>query len=598
MYDFSMYSYGLVGNCQISALVSKHGSIDWLCLPRPDSPPVFGQLLDNEGGHFSITLASGHAESTTQHYLANTNILITDIRGPNSEHFRITDFCPRFEQYGRMFRPMSLFRIVEPISGSPFIRVSCNPVTGWNKEEAKSIRGNSHVRFEFRGDCLRLTTSMPLTYLCEKTTFALKEKLYLGLTWSSAIEEDIVQVTESFFQQTKDYWNTWVKHCSIPSMFQAETIRSALALKLHCYEDTGAILAALTTSLPEEPGSGRNWDYRYCWLRDSHFVLSAFHNLGHFEEMEGFLKFFLGIAQKHEDSHERLAPVYTLSQELPLPETRHPLWHGYNGYGPVHTNNQAAEHVQNDVYGEMVLTLSPIYFDERFVHLRTKDHENLLAHLARHCERSISQPDAGLWEVRNGWQDHSFTNLMCWAGLERISRIQNFHHMPNFTFDPIEARDRALIAVLKAAAEGSIRNGPNDISFDSALSLATILRFPDEKLCLATLRDIQKHLALGTTKPASSFFYRYIRNDDFGKPDSAFVICSFWIAQALARLGHRDEAISILKDTTQACNHLGLLSEHYHPLRKNQLGNFPQAYSHVGLINAAFAVSPPWSEIL
>ncbi|MBI2519977.1 MAG: glycoside hydrolase family 15 protein [Bdellovibrio sp.] len=593
-----MYPYGLVGNCQISALISKKGSIDWLCLPRPDSDPVFGRLLDVDGGHFSISLATHDVDVTTQYYLANTNILITEIRGSNNERFRITDFCPRFEQYGRMFRPMSLFRIVEPISGSPFIRVSCKPITGWKKDEAKFIRGNSHVRFEFREDNLRLTTNMPLTYLCEESPFALKEKLYFGLTWSSAIEEDLIQVCERFFQHTQDYWKTWVKHCSIPSLFQAETIRSALALKLHCYEDTGAILAALTTSLPEEPGVERNWDYRYCWLRDAHFLLSAFHNLGHFEEMEGFLKFFLGIAQKFEISKDRLAPVYTLSQGLPLPEIRHSIWRGYNGYGPVQTNNQAAEHVQNDVYGEMVLTLAPIYFDERFVHLRTKDHENLLANLARNCACSISQPDAGLWEVRSGWQEHSFTNLMNWAGLERTLRIQNNGHLKLSQFNAKDAQDQAFAAVEKAAREGSIRNGPNDTSFDSALSLATILRFPREKLCLATVRDIQKHLALGTSRPQSSFFYRYIRNDDFGKPSSAFVICSFWLAQALARLGYKKEASDILEDAIQASNHLGLFSEHYRPHSRTQLGNFPQAYSHVGLINAAFAVSPPWSEIL
>lgn len=593
-----MYPYGLVGNCQISALVSSNGSIDWLCLPRPDSEPVFGRLLDPDGGHLSITAAGEQAATGRQYYQENSNILVTEITTVDGSRFRITDFCPRFEQYGRMYRPMSLFRIVEPLGGSPSIRVSCKPVTGWNKEAAQSIRGNSHLRFDFREDSLRLTANMPLTYLCEEGPFALKEKLYFGLTWSAPIEDDLVLVAERFLHQTQLYWQTWVKHCSIPSLFQGETIRSALALKLHCYEDTGAILAALTTSLPEEPGNKRNWDYRHCWLRDAHFVLSAFHNLGHFEEMEGFLKFFLGIAQKHEASKDRLAPVYNLSQGLPLPETIHPHWRGHNGHGPVRTNNQAAEHVQNDVYGEMVLTLAPIYFDERFFHLRVKEHEDLLSHLAKLCERSISQPDAGLWEARDGWQEHSFTNLMSWAGLERATRIQSYSYLKVMPFDAIAARDRAIAAVEAATKAGSLRNGPKDPSYDAALSLATILRLPRDELCTATVRDIQKHLALGPARPESSFFYRYVREDDFGKPGSAFVICSFWVAQALARLGHKDEARGILEDAVQAANHVGLLAEHFQPQSRTQLGNFPQAYSHVGLINAAFAVSPPWSEVL
>ncbi len=589
-----MYPYGLIGNCQISALVSKEGSIDWLCLPRPDSDPVFGKILDENGGHFSIS-HDGDSAFSRQYYRENTNVLVTEVGKPGGDCFRITDFCPRFEQFGRVYRPMSIFRIVEPISGSPSIKVSCKPVSGWNKQDVKSIRGNSHLRFEIRGDSLRLTTNMPLTYLYEETSFQLKEKIYFGLTWSTAIEEDLIQVSERFLQQTIQYWRTWVKHCSIPSLFQQETIRSALALKLHCYEDTGAILAALTTSLPEEPGSTRNWDYRYCWLRDAHFVLSAFHNLGHFEEMEGFLKFFLGVAQKQETSRERLAPVYTLSQGLPMPETEHPNWGGHSASTPVRTNNQAAEHIQNDVYGEMVLTLAPIYFDERFFHLRDKDHEDLLAHLAKLCDRSISKPDAGLWEVRDGWQEHSFTNLMCWAGLERISRIQNFNYLKNTSFDILAARDRAHAAIVAATKEGSIRNGPTDSSLDSALSLSAILRLPNNTLCLKTIQDIRKNLALDSD---TNFFYRYTRKDDFGKPRSAFLICSFWIAHALARLGEKEEAKRVFENALTSANHVGLLSEHYLPSSKTQLGNFPQAYSHVGLINAAFAISPPWSEVL
>ncbi len=465
-------------------------------------------------------------------------------------------------------------------------------MSGWSKRPIPYTRGNSHLRFETQGDTLRLTTNMPLTYLCEEQSFALHETVHLALTWGTPIEDDLEQVCSSFLEKTAQYWRLWVKHCSIPPQFQTETIRSALALKLHCFEDTGAILAALTTSLPEEHGKNRNWDYRFCWLRDAHFVLSALHNLGQFEEMEGFLKFLLGIAGRLEPSGDSLAPVYTLSQQLPLPEHEHTNWGGHAASLPVRTNNQAAEHVQNDVYGEMVLTLAPIFFDERFLHLRNREHEELLMRLARLCERSISTPDAGLWEVRNHWQEHTFTNLMSWAGLERASRIR-----PSEKF-LVDARERAIRAIEAAQHEGALRNGPADQSFDAALSLAGVLRLPRNDLILNTVRAIQSDLALGEQRPLSSFFYRYRRKDDFGKPHSAFLICSFWVAQALARLGFTEEARAIVEDAASAGNHLGLFSEHYLPDSNLQLGNFPQAYSHVGLINAAFAVSPPWSEVL
>ncbi len=594
-----MYPYGLIGNCQSSALISTMGSIDWLCLPRPDSDPVFGKLLDPDGGHFSISLGDENTHTqSNQYYLDNTNILITELSDSLGNRLRITDFCPRFEQFGRMYRPMSIFRIVEPLSGTPFIRVSCHPVQGWNKVPAKPVRGNSHLRFEFREDTLRLATNMPLTYLCEESVFQLKEKLYFALTWSTGIEEDLAQVSERFLQQTETYWRTWVKHCSIPTLFQKQTIRSALALKLHCYEDTGAILAALTTSLPERIGGERNWDYRFCWLRDSYFVLSAFHNLGHFEEMEGFLKFFLDIAHERADTEHRLAPVYALSRELPLPETEHSNWFGYKNSIPVRTKNQAAEHVQNDVYGEMVLTLAPIYFDDRFIHLRNHHHEGLLEKLALLCDDSISKVDAGLWEIRNKWQEHSFTNLMSWAGLDRISQIQNKGYLKNISLDIKKSKERAFRAVLSGVHQGSIRNSPTEHSFDASLALAPLLRFPDSDICLKTVEEIQKNLVWEATSKQSSFFYRYLRQDDFGKPDSAFVICSFWIAQALARVGKGGDALRLLEEVGEAANHLGLFSEHYSPAEKKQLGNFPQAYSHVGMINTAFAVSPPWSSIL
>lgn len=325
-------------------------------------------------------------------------------------------------------------------------------------------------------------------------------------------------------------------------------------------------------------------------------MLSAFHNLGHFEEVEGFLKFLLNIAHKHETSRDRLSPVYNLSLELPLPETMCVNWDGYQMSGPVRNRNQAAEHVQNDVYGEMILTLAPIFFDERFYHLRTRDHEGLLESLGKLCVKSIGQPDAGLWEIRNGWQEHTFTNLMSWAGLERLERIQSLGYLKNISIDLASERKRAEIAVERGVREGSVRNGPNDESYDAALSLLAILRFPNKDIVEATVKGICK--ALAVDRKGEGFYYRYIRNDDFGAPQSAFVVCSFWIAQALGQLGHIREAREILKKATQSANHLGLYSEHFTKEGNVQRGNFPQAYSHVGLINTAFTVSPPWSEIL
>jgi GH15 family glucan-1,4-alpha-glucosidase len=592
-----MYPYGLIGNCSVSALVSTQGSIDWLCLPRPDSPPVFGRLLDPAGGHFSITSPLASRE-TSQRYAPNTNVLITTITLHNRDAFRITDFCPRFPQYGRMYRPASLFRVVEPVSGTPVVQVSCRPVSGWDKQAVAPTWGNSHLRYEIRGEALRLLTNMPLTNLCDEKPVALTKKLYFGLTWGVGIEDDLVKVSEDFCENTIRYWRIWVKNCSVPLLHQAAVIRSALALKLHCFEDTGAILAALTTSLPEQPGAGRNWDYRYCWLRDAYFTLSAFHNLGHFEEMEAFFGYLLNVALAQEHSRDRLCPVYTLNQDLPLPETVHPQWKGHQGFGPVRSHNEAAAQVQNDVYGEMILTFAPIFFDERYHDLRTADLERLMAHLGRLCARSIGVPDAGLWEFRGGWRRHSFTNLLCWAGLERLERIKQNGSLNGLALDVTAERVRAGEALRNAVYGQALRNGPDDLSADASLAQLPILGYRDRALCEGTLEFIMRTLTIDRAGEDTGFFYRYVRADDFGKPESAFVVCSFWIAQALARLGHLERAQALLDRPAAGANHLGLLSEHFVPATRTQLGNFPQAYSHVGLINAAFACSPPWSDVL
>lgn len=594
-----MYPYGLVGNCQVSALIRDNSAVDWLCFPRPDSPPIFGSLLDKQGGTFQI-LPPENAEEILhrQAYIENTNVLSTvlswTIEGTR-ESIEVIDFFPRFEQHGRMYRPISFFRKVKVLEGNPMVRVKLDPVKGWSKEPAPRTRGNSHFRYELDSGELRVLTNIPLTCLEDgKPHLVGAGSLYFSLTFGIGLEDDLLSVSEQFLEKTIRYWKTWVKHCSIPTYFQKETIRSALALKLHVYEDTGAILAALTTSLPETAGEVRNWDYRFCWLRDAFYTLTAFRNLGHFEEVEGFLSYLLALVKENEHDLKRLAPVYTLSRELPLPEYSHEEWEGWQGSRPVRSNNQAAEHIQNDVYGEMILAILPLYLDERFADLRTPDLDRIVEYLGKLCERSIDVPDAGLWEIRGGMQIHSFTNLICATALRSLERLRAEGLLEGVREKEWKkAADRAEAAIHAATREGSIRNGPTDDSFDSSLLQAANLGFPDEALVRGTVARVKKELAF-----EKGYLYRYKRTDDFGTPESAFMICSFWLIQALAEIGETEEALDLMKTVMGAGNHVMLFSEHFDPKTRTQLGNFPQAYSHVGLINAAFAVSPEWPQYL
>src|SRR3990172_531585 len=267
---------GLVGNCQFSALVERTGAVVWCCLPRFDSDPVFSTLLDEkEGGTFLIGPANG--EQGEQAYIENTNILETVFK-TTAGSFRVLDFAPRFLQHNRMFRPTQLFRIVEPIEGAPRVRVICKPRLGWSKGMPVRLDGSNHIRFEGFESQLRLTSDIPISYLGGKT-FTLTEKRHLVLTWGAPVEEPLRSLSERFLTDTQQHWQRWVKESNIPPLYQDAVIRSALTLKLHCFEDTGAIVAAMTTSIPESPASGRNWDYRYCWLRDAYFVVTALNRL-------------------------------------------------------------------------------------------------------------------------------------------------------------------------------------------------------------------------------------------------------------------------------------------------------------------------------
>jgi GH15 family glucan-1,4-alpha-glucosidase len=582
---------GVIGNCQFSALVHTSGEIVWCCLPRFDSEPVFSTLLDSkDGGRFRIGPAGG--ETGSQHYQPYTNILETVFRTPTGS-FKVIDFAPRFIHYDRAFRPKQLIRIVEPIAGTPRIEVTCEPRLGWSKEKPAQTQGSHHIRFEGFAAQLRLTTDIPLSYIGGQP-FSLTERQYLVLTWGTPVEEPLTPLCERFLKETSIYWERWVKQCEIPPNYQKEVIRSALTLKLHCFEDTGAIIAAMTTSIPESPASGRNWDYRYCWLRDSYYVLNAFSLLGQSEERERFVQYLLNLAGGAEGLN--LAPLYRVDGTQNLEESILEHWPGYNGEKPVRVGNGAAPQSQNDIFGEMVLSLTPIYLDERLSAERSKAALRLMEALARKAVSVAGIPDAGIWEYRIEWKPQTFSNLMCWAAADRMAMIAE-QHAPEDAAEFREAAARIHDEVVARAWNSNRKSfvghyGGEDL--DASLLQMVRLRFlpPSDPWLISTVDAIHKDLLMG------GWLQRYSLNDGFGKPSVAFVICTFWLIEALAAMGRREEAKSLIDRIHPALSQLGLLSEDFDPTEPRMWGNFPQTYSHVGLINAAFATSPLWAEVL
>ncbi|MEM7199593.1 MAG: glycoside hydrolase family 15 protein [Planctomycetota bacterium] len=582
--------FGIIGNCGYSALLDA-GSVRWLCWPRMDSSFLFGGLLDEaRGGSFDIEAVD--LTSSRQEYVENTNILRTVFTSPTGS-FELIDFAPRFVLYDRSFKPSMLVRILRPLEGAPLVRARCRPVGGYHLDKVSSFVASNHIEYTGLDAPVRLTTNVPLTYMVDERPFVLLGDQHLVLTWGQPLESALEETAERFLNRTTDYWRRWVKNARIPRDYQAEVIRSALVLKLHQFEDTGAIIAATTTSLPEFPGSGRCWDYRYCWLRDAYFSLNAFERLGHAEEMERFLQFLLTICASHGD---RLQPLYGINGETELHE--HILEHldGYRGEKPVRIGNQAYEHVQNDVYGEMILAISRILMDTRFAGSEGIEGAQGLVHrLLQQIEQRLTEPDAGLWELRNQQQLHSFTLLMHWAGAARAADIGEALGSAD-----LEHRGRKAAATARDILEercwhqglGALTQAADRDNLDAAMLLAVQLGFfaSDPDRARSHVEAVRTGLSVD-----GGLLRRYDVRDDFGHQEAAFTVCAFWLVEAMAMVGRRDEACELFEQLLSLGNGLGLYSEDILPDTREQTGNFPQTYSHVGLINAAFRLSRDWS---
>jgi len=582
---------GVVGNCQFAALIERSGAVVFCCLPRFDSEPVFSTMLDEQdGGTFVVGAADG--SPGVQRYLDNTNVLETRFTTPEGT-FRVLDFAPRFQQFERMFRPTKLIRIVEPIAGTPSVRIVCDPRLGWSKQRPRRDAGSHHISYHGFSSELRLTTDVPLSYL-EGIPFALTEKKHLVLAWGEPVQEALPSLCDRFLVETVRYWQRWVKHCDIPPMFQQQVIRSALALKLHCFEDTGAIVAALTTSIPEAPGSGRNWDYRYCWLRDAYYVLDAFRLLGHFEEREQFIGYLLNIAAGKPDLD--LAPLYRVDGRCDLDEEILEHWPGYEGDRPVRIGNGAATHHQHDIFGEMVLALAPVFMDDRFKAEQTKSTLELLFSLGKKAIKVAGTPDAGIWEVRKAWEPQTFSTIMCWAAADRVAKVAA-RHAPERHAEFAQAAEKIRAEILDRAYDPKLNSlvaqyGSKDL--DASLLQAVTLRFlpPNDPAMRGTIDAVVKDLG------QERWLLRYRQDDGLGATTAAFVICTFWLIESLAVVGRVEEARDALHRAIEQLAPLGLMSEDWETSSMRMYGNFPQAYSHVGLIHAAFAASPKWDDVL
>ena len=584
----------LIGNGSIGALIDSRGRIVWACLPRFDSEPVFDSLLKNRSdpdtpGSYCVQLM-GFVRSE-QEYLKNTAVVMTRLFDRDGGAIEVTDFAPRFKQFGRMFRPVTLVRHIRPIAGSPRIRIRLRPTFDAGRGRPRVSHGSNHIRYVMAEQTLRLTTDASVTAILDQTAFVVEQDVTLVLGPDETLQGAVAESGRRFFEETVDYWHEWVRYLSIPFEWQEAVIRAAITLKLNAYDDTGAIVAAMTTSIPEAPNSGRNWDYRFCWLRDAQFVVGALNRLGTTQTMERYLRFIVNVAADSEDG--RLQPVYRINGRSGLEEREIESLPGYRGMGPVRFGNQAYRQIQNDVYGSTVLAATHMFFDERLVNPGNDALFRRLEHLGNMAARVYDRPDAGPWERRGSSRVHTYSSVMCWAACDRLTKIARQLGLGERAAHWSAVSDRMHRAICEHAWNDEMNSfvatfgGTN---LDASLLLFKELGFlrADDPRFAGTVAAVETNLRRG------DFLFRYAAPDDFGQPETAFTICTFWYVDALQAMGHTTEAREIFEKLLACRNPHGLLSEDLDPDTGELWGNFPQTYSMVGLINSAMKLSKSW----
>ena len=594
----------VLGNCSWAGLIDAEARLVWACLPRFDSDPVFCALLDEtvgEEGVFAIELLD-LAESE-QSYDGHTAILKTTLRDSRGSAIEIRDFAPRFTNYGRVFRPTMIMRTVTPLAGEPRIRIALRPRGNYGQDPAATTRGSNHIRYITEGITLRLTTDAPLSYIEDGTPFTLGQPIHLILGPDETWKDPIAATVADYEERTRQHWLEWVRGLSIPFEWQEAVIRAAITLQLCHFEETGAIVAALTTSIPEHSGSERNWDYRFCWLRDAYFVIHALNRLGATGTMESYLSYLTNLVAGA-GPEGNLQPVYGIGLEDALIERQETALPGYRGMGPVRVGNQAHEHIQNDVYGSAVLAATQAFFDARLLHPASDQLYDLLEVVGERAVRVWDTTDAGLWELRTRASVHTFSAVMCWAACDRLARIASQVQRPERAEHWRRHAEEMRQEIESRATVGPLRERRSEdeapyfaATFDGTESDASLLLLEqlgfvkaDDPRYIATVDAVERDLRRG------DYLFRYAVADDFGVPQTAFNICTFWFIDAIAAIGRKDEARKLFENMLEKRNAVGLLSEDLDTESGELWGNFPQTYSMVGLINSAMRLSRSWED--
>ncbi|GAB4222083.1 MAG: glycoside hydrolase family 15 protein [Spirochaetales bacterium] len=581
-------NYGIIGNCRSAALVSQSGSIDWCCLPDFNSPSIFAALLDEEeGGRFAIEALD--LREIKQEYFSQTNILRTRFVTKNGS-FDVYDFMPRYHQEGTYHVPPEIVRYIHYVEGTPKLRVHYDPRLGYARYRTKNEIHLDYIKSyteEGRYESIYLYSSFDLRDVLEGGVLELTSDGFFLLSYNQKLIDMTVQRIRLEYERTKVYWMNWVDRTFHYTYATDAIIRSALTLKMLTYQKSGAIIAAVTTSLPEVIGEQRNWDYRFCWIRDASMIVNILMNLGHSQSVHRFLKFILDIVPYKD---EKIQIMYGINGEKNLEEKELSWLSGYMGSRPVRIGNAAYLQKQNDIFGVLLDVLYQYFRFFRNSLSNSEDLWSVVRTIARSVEANWKKPDRGIWEYRNSKQHFVFSKVLSWTAIDRAMKIAQL-----FGKKDLEERWKALREVIR---KDIYKKGWNpelqaftqyygSTNMDAANLLMPTYGFidPMDPKYVSTVHRIRDELL------RDGLMYRYKAPDDFGEPRTAFTICTFWLIKSLYQIGEQEEAKALFETVLQYSNHLGLFSEGIDFTTKRLMGNFPQGYSHLALIDTAITLS-------
>jgi GH15 family glucan-1,4-alpha-glucosidase len=578
--------YGAIGNCRTAALISSKGSIDWCCFPDFDSPSVFARLLDTEkGGHFGFTTSPDYI--VTQRYLAHTNILITSFEAKEG-HFEVYDFMPRYKtgDIKGYYLPAEIYRVIRLRRGNPRLRIDFQPAPNYARDTVTYAPADNYMKFcseENEKDSLYLYSSMPFNHLKEGWEIELTKDEFIMISYNQKlikIDQDRVDLE---YQRTKLYWRNWSNRSKKFATYHPQIERSMLVLKLMSYHRSGAVLAALTTSLPEAIGETRNWDYRFCWLRDASMSIDTLLRVGHEGAAGRFIHFIRNILIKKSDAFQIM---YGIRGERTLTEETLDHLAGYKNTKPVRIGNAAYHQKQNDSFGYLMDVIFKYYQYFPGTLDDIEDMYEIVKNIMRTVIEDWHNPDKGIWEIRGKEQHFVFSKVMCWVALDRgisVARMLHDHSTADFWEEEAQRIREEVFTHGWNEELQTFTQTYHNTDLDSSLLLMEFYGFIDgsDHRFIKTVEAIQQNLQY------NGLYFRYKNMDDFGIPTSAFTICTFWMVKALHATGKTEEAEKLFNELLQYSNHLGLFSEDLDFHTKEQLGNFPQAYSHLALINSA-----------